>query len=102
MPPSVTVPARVIRDKFIREGYFAAWKAQAYRERVKSQSHDPPPAVEEPHCTWSQLVEYLDVGGERVMLCHQYMRPDGTLGGSGLPDPKWLLAEGVIYKAGAG
>jgi hypothetical protein len=25
-----------------------------------------------------------------MAIVHQYLRPDGTLGASGLPDPKWL------------
>jgi hypothetical protein len=28
---------------------------------------------------------------------HQYLRPDGTLGLSGRPDPKLVLYEGVVY-----
>lgn len=30
-------------------------------------------------------------------LVHQYVRPDGSLGGSGQPDPKLLIEEGVTY-----
>ncbi len=50
----------------------------------------------EPVCTRSQLVTYFDADGERVAIVHQYLRQDGTLGASGLPDPKWLLHGGEV------
>jgi len=43
------------------------------------------------------MVAYLDAGGQRIALVHQYLRPDGTIGGSGRPDPKELLEDGIIY-----
>ncbi len=33
---------------------------------------------------------------KKVALVHQYLRPDGRIGASGMPDPKWLLGEGEI------
>lgn len=39
---------------------------------------------------------YLDADGNQIALVHQYLRRDGTLGASGLPDPKWLLHEGEV------
>jgi hypothetical protein len=39
----------------------------------------------------SQIIEYFDAEGTRVALVDQYLRPDGTLGGSGRPDPKRVL-----------
>ncbi len=47
-------------------------------------------------CTRSQLITYFDADGRRVAIVHQYLRRDGTLGASGLPDPKWLLHEGEV------
>jgi hypothetical protein len=44
----------------------------------------------------SQTVEYYD-GDNRVALVHQYLRPDGTIGASGRPDPKALLEDGILY-----
>ena len=37
----------------------------------------------------SQVVSYFD-RAVRVAICHRYVLPDGTLGASGRPDPKWL------------
>jgi len=42
-------------------------------------------------------VFYLDAGLE-VARVHQYLRTDGTLGASGLPDPKAVLENGILYR----
>lgn len=34
------------------------------------------------------MVEYFAVDGRMMALVHQYLRPDGSIGGSGRPDPK--------------
>jgi hypothetical protein len=48
--------------------------------------------------TKSQIVAYINSNGQQVALVHQYLKPDGTLGGSCKPDPKELLLGGVLYK----
>jgi hypothetical protein len=45
------------------------------------------------------MIAYYNQQGKKVAIAHQYVKPDGTIGGSGRPDPKWLLEEGVIYLA---
>jgi hypothetical protein len=40
---------------------------------------------------------YDDASGVMVAVVHQYLRPDGSLGASGLPDPKRLLVNGILY-----
>ena len=47
--------------------------------------------------TLSQEVEYYESPRRLIAICHRYLRVDGTLGGSGLPDPKWLLVEEEIW-----
>lgn len=52
----------------------------------------------QPLGTVSQFLSYRDAKtGEELARVHQYQRPDGSLGGSGKPDPKRLLDDGVIY-----
>ena len=58
---------------------------------VRRDSHPDTPPQQEPRCTRSQIIVYHTVDGEPVALVHQYLRPDGTLGGSGKPDPKRLV-----------
>jgi hypothetical protein len=52
----------------------------------------------EPPGTESQMVRYIDQSGDDVAQVHQYVRPDGSLGGRGhRPDPKRLFQDGAIY-----
>lgn len=52
----------------------------------------------EPEGTITGLVEISDPAkNQRVAIAHRLLRPDGTLGASGLPDPKMVLVEGIIY-----
>jgi hypothetical protein len=43
------------------------------------------------------MVVYLDSNDNQVALVHQYLQTGGTLGGSGRPDPKKVLKDGVLY-----
>lgn len=51
--------------------------------RAQKQGHPPG--------TRSQYVVYYDQNGDPVAGVHQYLLPDGTLGASGLPDPKVIF-----------
>lgn len=55
-----------------------------------------PEARGEEHCTRSQLLRFLDRNGQWIVEGHQYLRQDGTIGGSGKLDPKRLRHEGRI------
>jgi hypothetical protein len=56
-----------------------------------------PDSPDEPPGTRSLTVSYVNDARERVFLVHLYLRPDGSIGGSGKPDPKWLFEDGVVY-----
>lgn len=56
------------------------------KERVpKRQKPGHPPG------TRSQFVYYYDSDGNKLAGVHQYLLPDGTLGASGKPDPKYIF-----------
>ena len=65
--------------------------------RIVKEHHPSPPLAFVPYCTRSQLVSYHEPGGKKVAIVHQYLQPDGTLGASGKPDPKFLLHNGIRY-----
>ena len=68
-----------------------------YIKRNSHLSRDRLPG-DEPYCTHSQIVYYYAKDGEKLAIVHQYLRPDGTLGASGIPDPKYLrLADRILY-----
>lgn len=51
-----------------------------------------------PAGTRSQILHYYTPDlKSKVAIVHRYLRPDGTLGASGMPDPKQVLDKGVIY-----
>jgi hypothetical protein len=52
----------------------------------------------EPFCTHTQEISYLDAANNEVCRVHQYLRADNTIGASGLPDPKRILENGVLYR----
>jgi hypothetical protein len=91
----VHVKARAIQRLFNDGNYWTLAQTGQIRQVIQRESHPAPAFL--PHCTKSQMVAYYDQGGAKIALVHQYLQPDGTLGASGLPDPKRLLHQGVLY-----
>lgn len=61
-------------------------------------SSAPSPTSGQPPGTTSERVVYLD-DGRQIAVAHRFVAPDGSIGGSGRPDPKavrfgneWLIA----------
>lgn len=61
-------------------------------------STTPSPRSNQPPGTLSQTVLYFD-GGQVIAQAHRFLLKDGSLGGSELPDPKWVLYEDTILIA---
>ena len=57
----------------------------------------PAPRRHPKHCR-SQMVKYLDGNGKTVAIVHQYGHPNGDPIAGTLPDPKYLLHQGVRYR----
>ena len=94
LPPGAPlewVPANIIRQMFNEGQYVARVESGELVHCLKKNHHLDPPPRGEPYCTHSQIVYYCTREGATVAVVHQYMRPDGTLGASGLPDPKCLI-----------
>ncbi len=66
-------------------------------EVVKNDHLKNPRKVDEPWCTHSQIINYFDGNGHLIVTMHQFLRQDGRLGASGMPDPKRLKHNGIIY-----
>jgi hypothetical protein len=65
--------------------------------RIIESEGTPNPKIDEPAGTISQRLSYWQSGGnhlQRVCFVHRYLRTDGSIGQSGLPDPKMILHEG--------
>ena len=91
------VSATDLRDRFRNGRYLERVAKGELQTRLVREGHPAPKKSGQPHCTRSQVVAYQLPSGKRIAMVHQYLRPDGRLGASGKPDPKWLLKDGVIY-----
>ena len=94
------VTSEIIHDKFNTSQYYERLlrkeliaRVVGYNNHLNKQQRKK---AEEPKCTRSQMVLYSTLEGEPVALVHQYRRKDGTLGGSGKPDPKKLISPDKI------
>ena len=94
------VPANIIQKEFnnskypdmIARGLLVPRYLSDYQLKEPEKRKYP-----EPHGTRSQTIRYYDSNGQWVMVVHQYLRPDGTLGASGKPDPKRLRIGKTIF-----
>ncbi|HVB80510.1 MAG TPA: hypothetical protein VNE82_11275 [Candidatus Binataceae bacterium] len=87
--------------KLFNEQYLNRIVAGNIQESVirGAERHPSPPAAGEPYCTRSQEVSYIDPDtNEEVARAHRYLRPDGTIGASGRPDPKRVRYNGILYR----
>jgi len=96
------VPKRIVQDAFNHAKVYERVRAGELRETLVKSRHPSPPRSGDPHCTHSQILIYATPEGDPIALVHQYMRPDGSLGGSGKPDPKVLVVEGETLFAKTG
>lgn len=96
--PAERVPAHIIRQYFNESQIYKKMASGEYTTYIKRSSHPNPPPPGEPYCTHSQIVYYYTKDGRPVAIVHQYLRPNGSIGASGMPDPKRLfLADRILY-----
>jgi hypothetical protein len=98
-PPVRVVSAQELRRMFNEGGYFQRVQAGSLRVSIVRDGHPSAPKANEPFCTRSQTIIYSERDRRRIAVVHQYLRQDGALGASGMPDPKKLWREGVVYEA---
>lgn len=77
----------IIRQHFNDSQILDKIKSGELKAVTKRSSHPSTPPASEPVCTRSQIVYYYTQDDKPIAIVHQYLRPDGTIGGSGLPDP---------------
>ncbi|MBI3493311.1 MAG: hypothetical protein HY047_16250 [Acidobacteria bacterium] len=92
------VSAEHIRKLFSDAKYEERAHAGEFTIAVKRSKHPAAPLTFEPICTKSQTLAYVDRRKRAVAIVHRYLRPDGTVGASGRPDPKYLVYDRVVYQ----
>lgn len=96
--PVKEVTEVIIQQKFNKKKYYDKTLTGEITTKIIRNSHKRVPPEGEPICTRSQMVKYYSRDGEVVAVVHQYLRPDGTIGASGKPDPKKLyLTDEILY-----
>jgi len=85
------VTPQTIRQAFNSCQLWKRIKSGEFYQTVFSERHPDPPLKGEPPCTWSQILVYWTQDRQPIAMVHQYLHPDGTIGGSGKPDPKRIL-----------
>lgn len=96
-PPIKRVSASALRKIFNDSGYWEQYQNGQLQSILRKSKHPSPPLANEPFCTQSQYITYINELGEKIAGVHQYLRPDGTIGLSGRPDPKEVYVDGVLY-----
>jgi hypothetical protein len=85
--------------RLFNEGRF--WERVQAGELRAVVNAERPASVETPTIppgSMSQEVSYYDQDNNEVARVHQYVKPDGTIGASGRPDPKRLFINGILYR----
>lgn len=96
------VTTDIIRHHFNNSQILEKVRLGELKSIIKRNSYLSTLPVGEPVCTHSQIVYYYTQEDEPIAVVHQYLRPDGTFGGSGLPDPKRLFLEDHIISVRSG
>jgi hypothetical protein len=98
IPPIVRIPEAEMQRRFNEGRYWERLRAGELTSRLWDDRHPALTLAKEPECTRSQMVQYVDSQSNEVARVHQYLRPDGSLGASGKPDPKRLFENGTLYR----
>jgi hypothetical protein len=88
------VSKQELRQRFNEGKYWERVKSGELREIVRTDK--PTKAAHQPSGSRSQIIAYFD-GSRKVAIVHQYLRADGSIGGSGRPDPNEITEDDVIY-----
>ena len=84
-----------IRERFNESGLFER-VLRGELETVLEDDRLVRAEVGLPEGARSQMVWYLGLDGQKLVLVHQYLLPDGSIGGSGRPDPKRMILEDEV------
>ena len=99
----VFVPPRILRERFNTSQIPALIEGGNLIAQYKRNDHlQRPETVGEQWCTRGQMVRYTDEQGLWMVEVFQYLRPDGSLGASGRPDPKRMRVGNEIWIAERG
>lgn len=100
-PEGIFVSPSIIREAFNSGQFWERALRGEFYTRLEHDTHYTPEQAREKgfrYCSRSQAVRYYNDVHELIAVVHQVRSPDGTLGASGLPDPKYLDLGDQILK----
>jgi hypothetical protein len=97
-PTIVRTTVQDLQRRFNEGKYWERLRKGEYTAVLLEDRHPSLIAANEPFCTRSQMVSYIDRNNNEIARVHQYLRPDGSIGASGKPDPKRLLEGNMLYR----
>jgi len=92
------IPQVEMQRKFNEGRYWERLVEGEFTAVIMEHRHPSLMLANEPFCTFSQMVSYRDSQDKEIARVHQYLRPDGSIGASGRPDPKRLFEDGILYR----
>ena len=94
------IPAPLIRQMFNESQYpQMILDGRLIPELLRDSPLKNPRRCGEPPGSRGQLIRYRNKSGQWLVEIFQYLRPDGTIGASGRPDPKRLRIGNTIFIA---
>ena len=99
-PEERSVSKDIIREAFNSGQFWERAQQGEFNLVLQYDKHYPlheAARLNHPYCSRSQIVRYYDELGQ-VAVVHQIRSPDGSLGASGKPDPKYLRLDDMILK----
>lgn len=100
--PPIRVTEWKMRWLFKRHHFLAKVKRGELIQNITRDTHPSRTVANEPFCTRTQEISYLDSNRQELARVHQYLRADGTIGASGMPDPKRLMLGNQLYRLHTG
>ena len=97
-PPISRILEPEMQRRFNDGGYWERVQSGELSAVLLEDRHPALTAAKEPTCTHSQMISYRDQNGNEIARVHQYLRPDGSIGASGKPDPKRLFEDRILYR----
>ncbi len=91
----VRVPQTRLRELFNRH-YLEDYR-RANLTKIITYSGTPDPSTNQPPGTTSEIWELHARNGRYIARVHAYVKPDGTLSASGVPDPKEVIIGNTRY-----
>jgi len=92
------VEAEILREKYNTSKYVKMIDEGLMQFEMLNDNHlNAPEPFKGPYCTRSQTLRYKNNDGTIAVELHRYLRPDGTFGASGRPEPKRLSVEDELW-----